>query len=349
MNILILDHFDCHGGAQEYAIDLAGQLNTTGHTCYLSKISLPTLLEKAKELPLLRSAVFPNTPLSFFRDTWSLKKEIADKRIDLLHCNSLPSLIIGKLVRKNQPIVFAAHDSHLSQIKKFLIRTCSDYIISVSKSVKDDCIASKITQPNQVIYNGLFDFKVEKRTQNETIVAVPGRIKRKKGIDIFVDAALKLEKEFPNTQFQIIGNSDEPEYLEELRKQIGKSSQITFRSFCNSKEELYSSVDIIVNSSRYIEPLGRTLIEAGIASLPVLGPNRGGPTEIIEDGVSGFLFESGNSDDLAEKLSKLLSSDSLRSQMGAEGRRIFDEKFRINRITEQIVLLYESALNTRKV
>lgn len=344
MNILFLDHFNRHGGAQEYLLEIASQLNRDGHICYVTEIPIPSLLRKVKDITILPIKILTHSPLSQLKSIILLKKVLNKESIDIIHCNSIPALIIGKCIHGKRPLFFTAHDSHLPKLKKLIIKYCSQYIISVSQSAKDDAVASGITKPNTVVHNGLYDFSVPLQHRDFISIGLPGRIERNKGVDLFIMAALQLAPMYKNTVFNIYGTSEDMSFLTEIKDMIGNNDQIRINNFCDSKEELYSAIDIVVNSSRCIESLGRTLIEAAIVSLPVVAPNQGGPLEVVENGVSGYLFKPDDADDLANKIQILLDSPLLRSKMGAEGRRIFEEKFRINSISNQIVLLYESAL-----
>lgn len=350
MNILFLDHFNRHGGAQEYAIDLAKKFNEMGCRCYLPLIENETLNHLALSVPKMNFSLMLKGLLykkNIFKLLSVIKKNIKEREIDIIHCNSVPSLIVAKMLRLQLPVVYTAHDCNLPKYKRAIIKHCSDHIVSVSNTVKENLLSLGINKPNDVIYNGLFDFEIESRHNDNIVIAVAGRIERTKGIDIFVDAALTLIGDFPSVEFHIIGISEDEVFFNELNAKVAGVDRILFRPFCNSKAELYGSIDVLVNCSRYCEPLGRTLIEAGIVSKPAIGPNRCGPAEIIEHGVSGLLFNSGDSGSLASALESILSDVKYRKKLGVGGRAVYEKKFKIENIAQQLLCLYKNELNEK--
>ena len=75
------------------------------------------------------------------------------------------------------------------------------------------------------------------------------------------------------------------------------------------------------------EGMGRVLIEAAMLRKPSIGTNVDGIPDIIEDNKTGFLFESGNIDDLTDKLDRLMGNKDLAVKMGEAGRRFVEDKF----------------------
>ncbi len=342
MNILIVDHFNRHGGAQEYAVDIAEELNNQGHACYLSRVDHPILSNSSFAIEKICEVDCSLKSLLLKRG--KILTAIKSKGIDVIHCNSIPALIFIRLLFSNIPVLFTAHDSYLPKYKEFIVKKIVNSIIAVSQSVMDYYVKSGYGKSIVVIYNGLKDFTVPLNDTSAVSVAVIGRVERTKGVDLFINSANLLKEEYTNVKFLIIGDGEDTEYREELEVIAQGNSNIEFLPFRNSKETLFNGIDVVVNCSTYSEPLGRTLIEAGIVSLPVIGPDQGGPLEIIDDGKSGLIFKSGDYRSLADKLKLLIEDPSLRMKMGKYGRKIFLNKFRIDVITRQIVDLYRQFL-----
>ncbi len=82
------------------------------------------------------------------------------------------------------------------------------------------------------------------------------------------------------------------------------------------------------------EGMDRVLIEAMASGKPVIGSNLGGIPDVIKDGRNGFLFESENVDDLADKLDRVLSAPKLARRMGEEGKKTVKEKFSSQKYVE---------------
>lgn len=97
-----------------------------------------------------------------------------------------------------------------------------------------------------------------------------------------------------------------------------------------SQEQLPDQIraaDILVFPTIAQEALGRTAVEAMGCGRPVIASRLGGLPFVVEDQVTGLLFEPGNAADLASKINHLLSQPELRHQMGLAGRREFERRF----------------------
>ena len=83
---------------------------------------------------------------------------------------------------------------------------------------------------------------------------------------------------------------------------------------------VYASLDVFVHSGPY-ETFGQTLQEAAASGLPVVAPAAGGPLDLVDDGVTGFLVPPGDPDAFADAVARLAADPALRAAFGAAGRR----------------------------
>lgn len=95
-----------------------------------------------------------------------------------------------------------------------------------------------------------------------------------------------------------------------------------FMGQCQGEElaRIYASLDIFVHSGPH-ETFGNTLQEAAASGLPVVAPAVGGPLDLVEDGVTGFLVTPGDPDALAAAASELAANWQLRTAQGHAARR----------------------------
>jgi glycosyltransferase involved in cell wall biosynthesis len=84
--------------------------------------------------------------------------------------------------------------------------------------------------------------------------------------------------------------------------------------------DLYRSAAVVVIPSLWEEPFGLVAVEAMACGVPVVASRHGGPSTIVEDGVTGFLVTPGDPAELAERLEQLLSDRNLRQRFGEAGR-----------------------------
>jgi len=83
---------------------------------------------------------------------------------------------------------------------------------------------------------------------------------------------------------------------------------------------IYASFDVFVHSGPY-ETFGQTLQEAAASGLPVIAPAAGGPLDLVEDGVTGYLVRPVNRDAFTAAVARLAADPALRTAFGAAGRR----------------------------
>jgi phosphatidylinositol alpha 1,6-mannosyltransferase len=83
---------------------------------------------------------------------------------------------------------------------------------------------------------------------------------------------------------------------------------------------IYASLDVFVHSGPY-ETFGQTLQEAAASGLPVVAPAAGGPLDLVEDGVTGYLIPPGDADAFPAAVARLAADPAARAAFGAAGRR----------------------------
>lgn len=173
--------------------------------------------------------------------------------------------------------------------------------------------------------------------KNGDYIAFAGRMSPEKGVQIL----LKASQLTPNLPFRITGDVSSM-YMAEY----AVPSNVRFNGWMNSSElpEFYKKARFIVVPSLWYEPFGLVTVEAMGHGLPVIASRRGGLPEIVEDGVTGLLFEPGNAEDLAEKIKYLWENPKICREMGQAGRkkviREYGEEVYFNRLMK----VYETAI-----
>lgn len=165
-----------------------------------------------------------------------------------------------------------------------------------------------------------------------------GRLAPEKGLKTLISASVKS-----GIKLKIVGTGPEEIALRSYARQL--RGDIEFVGFC-SKDTLWPLVResrAVVLPSEWYENAPMSLLEANALGKVVIGANIGGIPELIEHAQTGFLFESGNVDQLAESLSTTKSmSDARLSEMGRQARQHVAGKFTRNRYSEEILALYSS-------
>ncbi|MES2214886.1 MAG: glycosyltransferase family 4 protein [Pseudomonadota bacterium] len=145
-----------------------------------------------------------------------------------------------------------------------------------------------------------------------------GRFVKKKGFDIFLASLALLKAQ--NIQFKAVigGSGEEESHLKQLCNKLNLANQVTFMGWVKEKEEFFSQIDIFCLSSTH-EPFGIMLLEAMERKKPIVSTKSEGPSEIIEDGVSGILCGVSSADDLATALARVISDSGLATNLSENG------------------------------
>ena len=145
-----------------------------------------------------------------------------------------------------------------------------------------------------------------------------------KGADLLVQAFQRLEADFPSVDLKMLGHYPElagnPAAAGSGRIQVIKAVPYP------EALALISGAAVLVLPSR-CEGMGRVLIEAMAAGIPVIGSDVGGIPHMIRDGQNGFLFPRGNARELEDRLRRVLSDPDLAAKLGAEGLRLAHSEF----------------------
>jgi len=139
----------------------------------------------------------------------------------------------------------------------------------------------------------------EKKGKRLTFI---GRVDPQKQPDQLIQAFEKVVKNCPETKLRIVGDGVLMEQTRLLAEELGVSDKIMYDGIRKDMENVYADTDVVVLSSQY-EGMPNSLIEAIGCGIPVVSYDCPiGPSEIIEDGVNGFLVELNNVDELAQKI-----------------------------------------------
>lgn len=148
-----------------------------------------------------------------------------------------------------------------------------------------------------------------------------GRLESVKGVDDFVAAALKVKKDHPELQVQVVGW-----YKEGHPLVTAHAGEVTFTGLREDIPAVLASSDIFVLPS-YSEGLSNALMEAMAASCACIASEVGGNRYLIQNGVSGFLFAAGDREALAAHIRRLTEDAGKRVSLGLQARSRIENVF----------------------
>ncbi|MCD7819994.1 MAG: glycosyltransferase family 4 protein, partial [Lachnospiraceae bacterium] len=135
-------------------------------------------------------------------------------------------------------------------------------------------------------------------------------------------------------------NSDEDQLLWNYINKHGLENKIVFTGFLHGKEleMLISQATCIICPAIWYENMPNTVIEAYAYGKPVIASNIGSLAEIVEDGKTGYLFETKNAKDLSEKCMKLVNNPALCRALGENARRICESKYNVEKHMDKVIM-----------
>ncbi|MEE3704437.1 glycosyltransferase family 4 protein [Campylobacter sp. CX2-8023-23] len=134
-------------------------------------------------------------------------------------------------------------------------------------------------------------------------------------------------KEFKDWKLCIVGDGELKEQIKAKIDNLNLTNSIVLKPFTKDVESEYLSSSIYAMTSHF-EGFGMVLIEAQSYALPTIAFDIAtGPSDIIEDGKSGYLIEDNNLNEYTNKLKALMKDESLRADMGAKSKEIAKDKF----------------------
>lgn len=150
----------------------------------------------------------------------------------------------------------------------------------------------------------------------KTVVAV-GRLTYQKGFDLLLQAWAEVCRRVSGWQLAIVGDGELRSALSAQAESLGLAGCVTFVPATKDVVAVYRDASVLAMSSRY-EGFGMVLLEAQTVGLPVVSfACKCGPSEIVNDGVDGYLVAPGDVDAMADRLVRLMQDGALRRRMGA--------------------------------
>jgi glycosyltransferase involved in cell wall biosynthesis len=172
------------------------------------------------------------------------------------------------------------------------------------------------------------------------IVSV-GAFSYEKGFDLLIDAWNIIAAKYPEWKLIIHGKGEQSPYMEQINRYRLNDAVVIDTSYVSDLSEIYRNGSIYVLSSRK-EGMPLVMIEAMSCGLPVVSfACKTGPKDIISDGEDGFLVESENIRQLAEKIEYLIENEDIRKEMGRKAL-LKSNRYKIENIAGKWVQLFQS-------
>ncbi|MBN2964664.1 glycosyltransferase family 4 protein [Sulfurospirillum sp. T05] len=271
------------------------------------------------------------------KNPFALAKIIDTCKADVLHVHwtkDLSVAVFAKLFSHQKPKIIQTRHMHMTRFKddmyhRFLYRYI-DGMIAVTKRVHEQIEAFVPQSVRPKVFTSYIGVETPQMLTPEAamelrraygldggfVVGIFGRIEPAKGQHVVLEAAERLRQQGLEVKTLVVGGAMDKAYEKKLQERFCKD---VFVGFSHEVGALMQACDCVVLATEK-ETFGLVLVEAMHAGVSVLGSNSGGPQEIIEDGVSGVLFEPMSAEDLAKKLAMVLGDGELRSKLAQGGQ-----------------------------
>jgi glycosyltransferase involved in cell wall biosynthesis len=179
------------------------------------------------------------------------------------------------------------------------------------------------------------------------LVGVIANIRSMKGHSEVIAATAELLGEYPRMKVLFAGRDSLGGRMQAAAMQRGVADSVVFLNYQENVGEVYSILDVFLLPSHW-EGCPSSVLEAMAYGLPIVATDVGGIPEIIEHGKTGLLIPPRQPEAIVEALSYLFAHPDVRKELGAAGRKVLEEKFSLQRMTEAISRCYLDLLSRKK-
>jgi glycosyltransferase involved in cell wall biosynthesis len=194
----------------------------------------------------------------------------------------------------------------------------------------------------RVIPNGIRDRRLAPPEQPRPgmIVGSLGRLDTQKGYDVLIEAVPQLP---PGTRVVLVGDGPERSSLQSQAERLGVADRVRFVGWREDARDYLATFDLFALPSRF-EGLPLAVLEAMLASVPVVAADVGSVAEAVVQGATGVLVPPEDVDALAAALAALLKDADRRAQLGEAGRALALERFTAEAMARRYEELYGELL-----
>lgn len=334
------------GGAKTHVITL---LNALQEYC---DVELVCLSDGVFYQDALKAGITSRLIVQHSRFDLSIMKKLQhflkETSTDILHCHGARANFIARLLKPKVAIPFVTtihsdieHDFDQSFIKRIIFTNLNkwglktfDHYFPVTNTFRSLLVSQNFDRRKlHVIYNGIkIPDNIQTKSKIDTfpytelnispkpntmIFGTATRFHPVKGIDILLKAC-KILKDMNSDFILLIAGIGDEKYRLKYEAYVEKENlekHVFFLGFLNDIHIFYDTIDVNLLTS-YSESFPYALLEGGIHALPTIASRAGGVVEMIEDKISGLLFDVGDYESLAKKMNQVITSPAKAEKLG---------------------------------
>jgi N-acetyl-alpha-D-glucosaminyl L-malate synthase BshA len=362
------------GGSGVVATELGLELARRGHEIHFITYSQPVRLALLNPNVHFHEVHVPEYPLFHYQPyELALSSKLVDMvklhNIELLHVHyAIPHAYAGYMAKKmlkeqgiRIPMVTTLHGTDITLVGNhpfykpavsFSINH-SDVVTSVSQDLKDQTYKLFDIKRDIVVIPNFIEVDKNKTdvtsqchrsimaTETQKIITHISNFRKVKRIPDVVKIFNEIQKAMP-AKLMMVGDGPEREPAEKLCQDLGISDKVIFFGNSNEIDQILCYSDLFLLPSE-TESFGLAALEAMASGVPVISSNSGGLPEVNEDGVSGYMGNVGDVEDMAKKAISILSDDEVLYRFKSNALKVA-QKFDIQNILPLYENLYRKAL-----
>jgi glycosyltransferase involved in cell wall biosynthesis len=300
---------------------------------------------------------------------FSLVNEIRNFKPNVIHTHTAKAGFLGRIasIISLQPSIrvhtFHGHllNGYFGPFKRSLVVIAEKFLalfthqlLAVGDKVRQDLLNAGIGTKSKfgLMPPGLAIGALPDRKESRMALTLPanslqcvfiGRVTQIKRPDRFLDVVSEIKKRGVFLDFFIAGDGEQLEMCRERIKH--EDLPVTILGWQSDIERVLSSADMVVLTSDN-EGTPLSLIQAGMAGIPVVTTNVGSVPEVVLDGVTGIVTGL-DVQEIADALEKLVNGKGLRTKLGAEAQQFTLSNFGVKRLVRDHEELYKKLLSSR--
>ena len=350
----------CERDLSKMARYLDRSLFTPHVACFHSE-GLRTQELRDAGIPILHLPIRSFLSYSAIRGARMMGRYLKENEISIVHAYDVPTVIFGVPVARayGVPAVIATQlayrDLFRRSYQKLLRLTdrLAHCVVVNSAAVRKHLIEDEHVPPSRVFlsYNGVetrsFHPGIARRQvfeQGQLVIGTLCALRSEKRIDVLMRAFAVVRQARPDIKLLVVGSGPMLESLQALRTELGLEPHCRFEPATADVAPWLRALDVFVIPSES-ESFPNALLEAMACGCCVIGSRIGGIPELIEDGQSGLLFQSGNIQELAAKLRLVVDDAALRGRLAQAAARTAHDRFSMEIAARRTESLYKALLS----
>ncbi len=299
--------------------------------------------------------------LGCFRDIVDIAKR---ENYQVLHAHTPRTLMIGALASRKLkvPLVYHVHSPVGRDSCRGLMNRLNGAIekLSLRQVSKMICVSSSLGQymaelghaPEKlaVVPNGVElvdDLVLPAVPKGTWTIGCMALYRPRKGTEVLLEALKILKDNKSPVRLRAVGPFQTEAYQEEVLakvEELGVGDMMEWTGFQTDVNEQLAAMDVFVLPSLYGEGLPMVVLEAMANAVPVVASNVEGIPEAVRDGVDGMIFEAGDAEDLANKLSSLVGNEQLWESMSRSALERQRTKLSNRSMAQGVATVYDGLL-----